>query len=216
MVLSKRQQLWLAIVLVLAVSLITIGMTYAYFTATATDNTSISGTSYNFEVELNLTTIKSSTDLIPEEDDDIINNMASTTPCVDDNNYEVCSMYRIVLTNNSTIENLNAYIVTSNSTYVTNNLKFRLFTYTNGEYIPVSDIMTANNTVNSSVYFNNNSIKATYTISDGSSVASTSTYYLTVWISEIYDNQSDDQDKNYSGSINFESVYGSTISANFN
>lgn len=204
-----------AIIGVLAFTALIAGATYAYFTAAVSSNNVVGGTSYKFEVELTVDTIRKASKLIPLSDNLVPTALKKSTPCVDNYNYEVCSLYTIVLRNTGTAENLISNIVTGASTYTTSNLRAALFSYDGTNYTAITDNLILNNTMGTSVNFLTNSSQTIISIPDGTSTASTVTYYLAVWLTETGEDQGADQGKTFTGSINFQSSAGERLTSRF-
>ena len=182
---------------VLIISALTFGATYAYYVSQDTKT-------FTGEIEkgivstLNLTTTKSSTNLVPLQDSKIKTAITkSSNKCIDKNNYEVCSLYTITLTNTNASENLYGYVKTNTTTYTTTNLKYQIF---DSSYNAITDVMTISKTANDLVYFKKGTTKV--------SITSTGTkkYYLAIWLSDTNSDQSSDYSKTFNGAIGFELV----------
>ncbi len=201
----------------LAFIVLSMSATYAYFTASVSSaNNALSGTTYKFSVDLDLTTIKSAEALIPSYDSDIIYALENTTKCVDDYGYDVCSLYEITLTNSGQAEDLYGYVITGTSNYVTSNLKCALYTYANSVYTLVTDNIVLSHTTNAENSITSSATQYVISMGDGSTTPTTKTYYLVIWLTETETDQATDQDKTYNGAISFESIYGDTITSTFN
>ena len=182
---------------VLIISALTFGATYAYYVSQDTKT-------FTGEIEkgivstLNLTTTKSSTNLVPLQDSKIKTAITkSSNKCIDKNNYEVCSLYTITLTNTNASENLYGYVKTNTTTYTTTNLKYQIF---DSSYNAITDVMTISKTANDLVYFKKGTTQVSIT-STG-----TKTYYLAIWLSDTNSDQSSDYSKTFNGAIGFELV----------
>lgn len=188
--------------------LITTGTTFAYYNIVINDNNEeeISGDTFNFDATLDLNEVYLSSNLVP-----ISSNLIATAiskeenKCIDKNGYDVCTLYEISLSNNGSPVQLNSYIKTTNSTFITNNLKCRLY---NTSYEPISDIMTLSNTTNDKGYFQNNGDYIN-TILNSIDIE----YYLVIWIEDTNDYQDDDYLKSYNGIIGFESLNEGVLTA---
>lgn len=188
--------------------LITTGTTFAYYNIVINDNNEeeISGDTFNFDATLDLNEVYLSNNLVP-----ISSNLIATAiskeenKCIDKNGYDVCTLYEISLSNNGSPVQLNSYIKTTNSTFITNNLKCRLY---NTSYEPISDIMTLSNTTNDKGYFQNNGDYIN-TILNSIDIE----YYLVIWIEDTNDYQDDDYLKSYNGIVGFESLNEGVLTA---
>lgn len=200
---KEKQNTYLYIIGIGFLILTTFGGTYAFYTATAT-NSSIAGNIYSSGLNLNMTTTKKATSLIPLSDTKVERAITQSSPCVDNNNYEVCSLYKLILTNNGTADTFVGSVITSSSTY-TNNLKYQIFTKSGSTYTAVSDQITLSNTVNAENVMKKNSNTISIQLNNQASI----TYYLVIWLSDTASNQqSNDANKSYSGSVVFKSIYG--------
>ena len=96
-----------SICLVLGIAIIvSTGASFAYFSASASSEGNISGTTVNFGINLNLTTIHQSINMIPLQDTLVATAISGTNKCVDTKGYEVCSLYKITLTNPNSLISL--------------------------------------------------------------------------------------------------------------
>lgn len=192
-----KNNIYISVMAVLIISALTFGATYAYYVSQDTKT-------FTGEIEkgivstLNLTTTKSSTNLVPLLDSKISTAITkSSNKCIDKNNYEVCSLYTITLTNTNASENLYGYVKTNTTTYTTTNLKYQIF---DSSYNAITDVMTISKTANDLVYFKKGTTKV--------SITSTGTkkYYLAIWLSDTNSDQSSDYSKTFNGAIGFELV----------
>ncbi len=192
-----KNKIYISVMAVLIISALTFGATYAYYVSQDTKT-------FTGEIEkgivstLNLTTTKSSTNLVPLLDSKISTAITkSSNKCIDKNNYEVCSLYTITLTNTNASENLYGYVKTNTTTYTTTNLKYQIF---DSSYNAITDVMTISKTANDLVYFKKGTTKV--------SITSTGTkkYYLAIWLSDTNSDQSSDYSKTFNGAIGFELV----------
>lgn len=192
-----KDKLILSILSVVAISVFTFGATYAYYTASVTE--SIEGEAQGgIKTTLLLNTVHNATRLVPLKDNLVSTAISkASNKCVDKNNYQVCSLYKITLTNEEDNEILYGYVRTETSTYTTDNLKYQIF---DSNYNALTDIMSLSSVSGTPVYFKKNS--ADYSVSS----TGTSTYYLAIWLKDIGKEQSEDYSKNFSGYIGFESV----------
>lgn len=199
-----------SVCLVLGIAiLVTTSTSFAYFTASSDPNNSISGTTINFNVDLEISTIHKATQLIPLSNsliDDAITK--SSNKCIDSKNYEVCTLYSLELTNSGDPVIIDGYLKTTSTSYITDNLKCQLFDL---NYNAVSDIMTISRVVNEKKYF----MSGTNMVNTQLNTNGTNSYYLAIWLTETNTLQNDDYSKNFSGVIGFESINGETIEAKF-
>ena len=188
-----------------------IGATFAFFgaRANATSN-AIGGTSYTLNMTLDVTAIRAG-DLVPTADNLIATSLAGNYQCVDQRNYGLCSLYRLRFTNSSSAVTMVGYLKTSSTTYTTTNLRYRLYELSNSTYTAVSDIGMVSITTNATNYFMSGANNVSVTIPANS----TKDYYLVIWLHDIGENQLEDQNKSYTGSITFTSQSGATVSSNF-
>lgn len=192
-----KKSLFISIAAVVGITLVTFTGTYAYFLASVSENFS-GNTESGINTKLSLENIHIATKLIPLSDKLIETAISKeNNKCIDKNNREVCSLYKITLTNTEESEKLYGYIRTVSSTYKTNNLKYQLF---DNSYTAVTDIMEMEHTADSLVYFTKDS---DYYIS---SSVGTNNYYLAIWLSDTGISQSDDYSKEYDGYIGFELI----------
>ena len=192
----------LSIIGVIAIIGTTLGITYAYY-LTKTSASISANVEKGILSQLTVTTVKSSTNLVPLIDSKISTAITkSSNKCIDKNNYEVCSLYTITLKNTSNSENLYGYVKTTSTTYTTSNLKYQIF---DSSYNAITDVMSISKTANDLVYFK----KGTTQVSIAST--GTKTYYLAIWLSDTNNDQSADYSKTFNGAIGFELV-GATSS----
>lgn len=195
-----RNKLFFSILGVLVICGLTFGVTYAYYQAST--NTSFEGEgATGISTTLTLTTTYKASKLVP------LNNALvktaitkETNKCIDKDNYEVCSLYKITLKNTNNSEDLQGYIRTTESTYTTDNLKYQIY---DSNYSVLTDVMTLSKTANETTYFkyNNNDYTVTST--------GTTTYYLVIWLTDTGSEQSADYSKRFSGVVGFESTSNS-------
>ena len=199
-----------SIFIVVAIIIVTTaGTSFAFFSATATsEGEDISGETFTFDDKLNMNTIYKAEQLIPLSDDLVDDAIKkASNKCIDSKGYQVCSLYEITLTNSGNAQILNGYVSTSSTDYTTDNLKYQIFDST---FTKVSDVMTLSRVLNEKVYFKKGNSLVSAPI-DTSAI----TYYLVIWLTETNDSQNEDFAKTFSGKIAFESINGSTITANF-
>ncbi len=207
-----------SLILVLVISAVVftaLGGTFAYLSiGNVSNNTTIGGRTYDFNVNLDATAIKSGK-LIPVADNLIVSTLNSSHVCEDTRGYGLCTLYRIRFTNSGSAETMTGNLKTLTSTYTTNNLKYQLFTLSGSTYTAISTATAINRTANAINYFKLNSTDVTVSLSDGSTSSTTKDIYLAIWISDPGNNQLDDQNKTFTGQLSFTSTHGSTITSNF-
>lgn len=197
-----------SICLVLGIAIIvSTGASFAYFNASTSNEGNISGTTINFGVNLNLTTIHQSTNMIPLQDTLVATAISGTNKCVDTKGYEVCSLYKITLTNDGDPFVLNGYLKTSSTTYTTGNLKYQIY---DTNYNAISDVMVPSLTANEKVYFTKDSNMVTTSMNHNDTE-----YYLVMWITETNTLQNADYSKSYTGLVGFETLSDERIEATF-
>lgn len=193
--------------------IVSTGTSFAYFTASSNSSEDdITGTIVNFDVDLTLDKTYEATQLVPLDDNLILE--ALNNNCKDSYGYEVCSLYKITLTNNGDPQILNAHITSKGeTTYITNHLKGQLFSSDLKSSISNVLTLTDNEVTNTENqrYFHTNDTNL-YSIE----LTTTETLYLAIWLTETHDYQNDDYKKDYYGSIAFESIGGKQVTATFN
>lgn len=207
-----KDKLLFSILGVVAISCITFGATYAYYASSVSDT--ITGEARGgLTTTLTLDTTYKASKLVPLQDSLVKTAISKdNNKCIDASNYEVCSLYKITLTNTSSSETLYGYIRTNTSTYTTDNLKYQIF---DSSYNALTDVITLSKTADTTVYFEKSS--SNYSVTS----TGTTTFYLAIWLTDTGENQSADYSKTFSGYIGFESVdYAGTdtgkIEAGFN
>jgi len=203
-----RKKLLFSILSVVAISVLTFGVTYAYYVSSS--NAGLTGDGYEgINTVLSLEKIYHASKLVPL-DDSLIETAVSKTnnKCIDNSGYEVCSLYKITLDNTENIEELYGYVKTESSTYTTDNLKYKFF---DSNYNDLTDVMTLSKNENEIVYFENNENYFKL------SVTGSMTYYLAIWLTDTGEEQSEDYSKKFNGYIGFESgTEDGRIEAEFN
>lgn len=192
-----NKKIIISIFAVLIITALTAGGTYAYYVSQQA-NSFNDATANGIMTKLTVNTIKSSTNLVPLQDSKIKTAITkNTNKCIDKNNYEVCSLYTLVLSNTSASESLHGYLKTNTTTYTTTNLKYQIF---DSNYNAITDIMTISKNNNDYIYFKKGTTQTSIT-STG-----TTTYYLAIWLSDTNSDQTPDYSKTFNGSIGFELV----------
>lgn len=192
-----KKKLLFSILGVVAISVLTFGVTYAYLVSSSNNQFSGEGHS-GVDTTLTLEKIYHASKLVPL-DDSLIGTAVSkaNNKCIDKSGYEVCSLYKIVLENTVDSEILYGYIRTEESTYTTDNLKYQFF---DSMFNALTDIGSLSKTSNETIYFKKN--ETDYQVS----IAGSTTYYLAIWLTDIGEEQSADYSKDFSGYIGFEST----------
>lgn len=211
---SNGRIIFISCVVVLLLIALVAGGTYAYFTlvVNVNNNGNIGGNTYKFDVSMDVNVIKQSTSLVPFSDDLIVDAISKTDKCVDKDGYEICNIYKLNLTNNgNSDEILYGYVSTSNTTYVSDRLKYQVFTLNNGNYTAYTDPISVSLNTDEKVYFKKNNTLVNSSLVKGNSAE----YYLVMWISLVLEDQNEDAGKSFNGYINFESFYGDRITAKF-
>ena len=153
---SKGRIIFISCVVVLLIIALVASGTYAYFTlvVNVNNNGNIGGNTYKFDVSMDVNVIKQSTSLVPFSDDLIVDAISKTDKCVDKDGYEICNIYKLNLTNNgNSDEILYGYVSTSNTTYVSDRLKYQVFTLNNGNYTAYTDPISVSLNTDEKVYF---------------------------------------------------------------
>lgn len=202
---KKLNKILVSVLAVILITTLTVGVTYAYLVAHDSQNITVKSAS-GINSVLTLTTVKETSNMVPIMDNKIVT--AVKNNCVDKNNYDVCSLYSVKLTNTSSAESLYGYVRTVSSSYTTTNLRYQIF---DSSYNAVTDVMTISNSSDSFVYFEKSSSKLTIT-SNG-----TNNYYFVIWLTDTGAEQSSDYSKVFNGAIGFELVGSGSgrLEANF-
>ncbi len=202
---KKLNKILVSVLAVILITTLTVGVTYAYLVAHDSQNITVKSAS-GINSVLTLTTVKETSNMVPIMDNKIVT--AVKNNCVDKNNYDVCSLYSVKLTNTSSAESLYGYVRTVSSSYTTTNLRYQIF---DSSYNAVTDVMTISNSSDGFVYFEKSSSKLTVT-SNG-----TKNYYFVIWLTDTGAEQSSDYSKVFNGAIGFELVGSGSgrLEANF-
>lgn len=202
---KKLNKILVSVLAVILITTLTVGVTYAYLVAHDSQNITVKSAS-GINSVLTLTTVKETSNMVPIMDNKIVT--AIKNNCVDKNNYDVCSLYSVKLTNTSSVESLYGYVRTVSSSYTTTNLRYQIF---DSSYNAVTDVMTISNSSDGFVYFEKSSSKLTVT-SNG-----TKNYYFVIWLTDTGVEQSSDYSKVFNGAIGFELVGSNSdrLEANF-
>lgn len=211
---TKGKKIFISIVVILLIIVAVVYATYAYFQATANktgDN--ISGNSYNESFTITATQIYKASNLIPVSETVVDTTVSKeTNTCRDNDNKDTCSLYKITVNNGTSATSLNGFIRTNTSTYITNNLKYKVYTKTGTTYTAITDAESLSNNSGDSVYFKKNNTNVVTSLAANA----TQDYYVVFWINEKNESQNDDQEKDFSCKFGFEGTDGAQLSASFN
>ena len=209
---DNSNKVFLYIVIVLIIIVVTVvGTTLAYFSATVKNDTDIKGNtgSTSLDIQINKLSTNANMDLIPLDNDlETLNkaalghynetsNFDATKACIDINNYSVCQLYEIVVTNNGSVNvNINGGITSLSGANTPN----------------VACAVMDNNTTVS----DNTSCIGTSTLANNTLLTSGSsnTYYILVYINNLNVPQRDSG--SYTGTVEFKSEDEGKVTATFN
>ena len=171
---------WLIIFEIFCVLIIIgiIGYTYSFFTATVTDSVTIRGEAASLNLSLTVTKLapNNTKGLIPQLDDYITNAVIGRNgSCIDDNNNNVCQVYKITLKNNSAV-----------TVYVNGTLTLNAKNNPNLKWAMISG--TTNPTLTSTI---NTHTFVTLTENELYNANQQKDYYIVLWISETGGLQTD-------------------------
>ena len=155
-----------------------IGYTYSFFTATVTDSVTIRGEAASMNLNLTVTKLapNNTKGLIPQLDDYITNAVIGRNgSCIDDNNNNVCQVYKITLKNNSAV-----------TVYVNGTLTLNAKNNPNLKWAMISG--TTNPTLTSTI---NTHTFVTLTENELYNANQQKDYYIVLWISETGGLQTD-------------------------
>ena len=155
-----------------------IGYTYSFFTATVTDSVTIRGEAASMNLTLTVTKLapNNTKGLIPQLDDYITNAVIGRNgSCIDDNNNNVCQVYKITLKNNSAV-----------TVYVNGTLTLNAKNNPNLKWAMISG--TTNPTLTSTI---NTHTFVTLTENELYNANQQKDYYIVLWISETGGLQTD-------------------------
>ena len=155
-----------------------IGYTYSFFTATVTDSVTIRGEAASMNLNLTVTKLapNNTKGLIPQLDDYITSAVIGRNgSCIDDNNNNVCQVYKITLKNNSAV-----------TVYVNGTLTLNAKNNPNLKWAMISG--TTNPTLTSSI---NSHTFVTLTENELYNANQQKDYYIVLWISETGGLQTD-------------------------
>lgn len=199
----------IVLVVVSVLGAVLMGGTYAYFAASKNGTgTNITGNTFNFGASISMTNTYQATQLVPLSDSLIGTAVSkSSNKCRDASSYQVCSLYKITISNSGDPVTLYPYITTTSSTYTTNNLKCKLF---NSSFTAVSDVITLSRTANAKTYITSSSSNYAVNMTSTSQV-----YYLAIWLSDTNASQTTDYSKTFSGTITFEAPGTGSVKSSF-
>ena len=155
-----------------------IGYTYSFFTATVTDSVTIRGEAASMNLNLTVTKLapNNTKGLIPQLDDYITSAVIGRNgSCIDDNNNNVCQVYKITLKNNSAV-----------TVYVNGTLTLNAKNNPNLKWAMISG--TTNPTLTSTI---NTHTFVTLTENELYNANQQKDYYIVLWISETGGLQTD-------------------------
>ena len=206
------KKVFLYIILVIVIIIVTVvGTTLAYFSAFVQNDTDIKGStgSTSLDIQVNKISTSATLDLIPLDNDletlnkaalghyNTTSNFDATKACIDINNYSVCQLYEIVVTNTGTVNiSLNGGV-----------------TSLTGENTPniACAVMDNNTTVS-----DNSTCVGTTTLASNTLLTSGSsnTYYVLVYINNLDVPQKDKGE--FTGTVEFQSGEEGKVTARFN
>ena len=196
-------------ILTVATLLVTItGATFAYFSASVSGSGPVNAASYKFNITLTITKVNPAT--TPSKGDKLIplaeTNLAAaiTAGCIDSNGYAACNIYELTFSNTGS----GSVTLSGNMTPTTN-------TFSNLKYSTTA-IGAAKSTLSTGTAISGNTAVTTgftnLTIPTG-----TSTMYLMLYVNNVNSNQTNDQNKSFSGTITLNDTTGGSgqLKANF-
>ena len=188
----KRSSRKLIIFEIVCVALIIglIGYTYSFFNVTATNDSVIYGEAASVNLSLEVEKIAPSTNkgLVPQLDDYITSAVIGRNGgCVDDNNNNVCQVYKITVTNSGSALYVNGTLTLSAKNNP--NLKWAEISGTTSPTLKSNVNSNTYMQLTSNEYYNSGEVKD---------------YYVVLWISETGIAQSDNGD--FSGIVRFGNV----------
>lgn len=208
---NKIKFVVISLVIVLVILVVAVGGTFAFLAASNTDDYTIRGSSEEFDMDLLVTPIKVSSNLVPLSDTDIDKAITGTYNCVDSYSNDVCSIYQVDITNHGNLVNLYAYVQANNSSFITDHLKYKVYTKMNDNYTAVSDIITLSNNTSDKKYFVYDDVNYRF----GLDTDQSTTYYFVFWLSGTNEDQNEDMDKVFNGVIGIEATDGENVTSSF-
>lgn len=223
----KGPGIFYAVVGVATLVVAIIGATFAFFSASASNTTTISGnTAEAAGITLNITDItETGANMIPlnlkegDGDKDTTRQFteAMSGKCVDMNGNNVCVVYKITITNNSTTSTIDVRgdLTLSESAA---NMKWQLLNVTNdtketfaasefaGHTTDGATVTTATATGQLVREGLDGAVGTGNTARKTLAAKATATYYVLFWLEEMGENQGADANKNFKGIVNFNAV----------
>lgn len=210
---DKLKLNWKIIISVIAIIIVasfTIGETYSYFFNEHKNNTSITGSTMNVDLELSVTKVlptnASTNSILIFQFSELADNL--NNGCVDeDGEYSLCQLYKINLKNSSNSSNIN----------IKGTLSFNNSTIPNLSWILLGNTYSASTTYTSDMLGDtfNTAVSTPTNFVDNYALSSNgeATFYILVWVNEIdrvqYDRGS------YTGTVKIEDHTGKDISTTF-
>jgi len=209
---NKKNMIILIGIVSLLLIVSVLSYTYAYFAFSATNTDSIKGDAGVPKLDLTIekvvpTESNSSLRLVPLLDNAIGNAVAGTggkSSCIDANGNLSCQIYKVTAKNVGTINFIakgTIELSASGSNNIFQNLKWRKLN-------TVTTVKT-----DAPV---NGMAKSTLIENETITVNETKTYYFTLWITEINQNQSEKDYGDFKGTVYFEDNSGTGVTATFN
>lgn len=224
---GKKRKLFLVFVALASIILMFVGVTFAYFSASvSSENNAVNFTAAEFKLDLTDDTSLIKSNLIPSEEqyvdiaskrvdgnghflvpylDNETNKMVTAnTACIDDNLYEICSMYTFTIYNTSLTTDLPIYVYLRPSVNQFKHLYFKVLDSNLNEVISKTKLEFESTDL---VPLSN--LSQTMVKSVDSEHITSVTYTIVFWIDEIHDDQTDDD----SGKLFASTVY---VNSSFN
>ena len=202
---------YLMLIGILGLVCVAIGITFGYFRSTISNN-NIGGKTLGFDFDMTITPVYNG-NLIPVDSSLIDTTMASVSDkCIDSNGNDICSYYEIVVTNGgTTTQSFTGSVITGGGSnrYTTNHLHYKLL---DSNYLALSDETALSSTIGDVNLLKQKNSNNDLTLN---LPAGDSTFYLVVWLSDVGSNQLEDVNKIYYGTLQFVSMNGAIIKANF-
>lgn len=209
---NKTSQAILSIIMISLFIISFVFATYSYFQS-RTQKNNVSGATLEMRYFVEANSMYQASKLIPVSSstvDTAVNKNSNV--CRDSSDKDVCSLYEVTVTNNGLALGLTGFVRTDTSSYVTSNLKYKVYTKSGSTYTAVTDDLSVSNESGNSVYFKKGSNNVSITLSNNQS----QTYYVAFWINELNSDQSNDEGKSFSCKFGFEGMNGSELTASFN
>lgn len=194
---SKKILIFIIISISLVIS--AIGISYAFLYAVAVNSDTILGRGETIDVELTSGSSVIASQLIPASEDVVDYAFAKTgvNQCIDSEGFKVCSVYNFTVTNNSNIGiDISGSIVATTNEFT--NLKYKVIRNDSSDSGTVNTVMSAPSTGNSSSIFTDSYFDK----------GQTGSYTVIIWLNEANQNQKEEMDKNFIGTINIQNSIG--------